>query len=46
MYCRSCMESIESLFFDCGYSKRLWQELMRKNLVLDPPSTWPEIIRA
>lgn len=36
---RSCMECIEHLFFNCGYSKRLRQELMRRNLVLDPPST-------
>ena len=30
VFYRRCIECREHLFFECGYSKRLWQELMRK----------------
>lgn len=45
VFCRSCIESIEHLFFERGYSKRLWQALTKKNSSLDFPSTWSDIVR-
>jgi hypothetical protein len=34
VYSKHCVECVEHLFFDCGCSKRLWRELMRRNQCL------------
>lgn len=29
LFCRGCIESIDHLFFKCGFSKCIWEELMK-----------------
>jgi hypothetical protein len=44
VFCRSCLESIDHLFFECGFSKRLWLALMEKCLLYTPPYSWSEVL--
>ena len=38
VFCRSIIESRgHFFFFECGYSRGLWRELMSRCLVPDPP---------
>lgn len=30
VFCRNCIESEDNLYFECGFTKRLWKEVMRK----------------
>jgi hypothetical protein len=32
LFCRNFIEGRDPLFFDCGFSKRLWREVMQKCL--------------
>lgn len=32
------------MFFDCGFSKRVWGEVMQKCLQIDIPTGWEEIL--
>lgn len=45
VFCRGCIESREHLFFECGYSRRLWRELLKKTLIHNPPLSWSDIKR-
>lgn len=42
-FCRGSIESREHLFFGCGFSKRIWREVVRKCLVNDPRTDWEEV---
>jgi len=42
-FCRSRMESREHLFFDCGFSYRIWKELLGLCLVTEPKKSWEDV---
>jgi hypothetical protein len=44
VFYRSCIEGIEHIFFQCGFSKRIWKEILSKFLVEDPCIAWEDII--
>jgi hypothetical protein len=41
--CRGCIENIEHLFFQCGFSKRIWRRLMDLCLEEKLVETWEDI---
>jgi hypothetical protein len=46
--CRFCFghqECIEHLFFHCGFSMRIWRQLMEDCLVVDPYVRWDQIMK-
>jgi hypothetical protein len=45
VFCRGCIESKEHLFFECGYSRRLWRELLKKTPIPNPPIHCSDIMR-
>lgn len=44
MFCRNFIECRDHMYFDCGFSKRLWREVMQKCLQIDIPTGWEEIL--
>jgi len=45
LFCRGGIESKEHLFFHCGFSKRIWREVLRSRLILDPCVEWDDVIQ-
>jgi hypothetical protein len=43
LFCRGCIESSDHLFFKCGFSKRIWKELMELCDVENPVENWDDI---
>jgi hypothetical protein len=44
LFCRSCIESRAHPFFHCGFSRRLWKEVMSCNLISDPQVLWKDVV--
>jgi hypothetical protein len=44
LFCRNIIECRDHLFFDCGFSKRLWREVMNKCLLPELPTGLEEMI--
>jgi hypothetical protein len=42
-FCRGCLESREHLFFECGFSFRIWRNLLSLCLVTGPKRSWEDI---
>jgi hypothetical protein len=40
MFCFSCQESCEHIFFNCSFNRRIWCQVMEGCLVWDPPIDW------
>jgi hypothetical protein len=40
VFCRNCIESRDHLYFECGFTKRLWREVMRKCMRGAPKMDW------
>lgn len=44
-FCRSCIEDREHLFFQCGFSRRIWKELLHLCLVDEVHTDWEDILQ-
>lgn len=44
VFCRSNVGGRDHMFFQCGFSKRIWREVLGKCLVKDPYTDWEEIM--
>jgi hypothetical protein len=44
LFCHACHESQEHLFFQCGFSLRIWQTLMSACLFTEVPSDWDKFV--
>ena len=42
--CEECPDSVEHLFFECSFAKKVWSELRKKNQLKDLPGEWEAII--
>jgi hypothetical protein len=42
-FCRGYLESREHLFFECGFSFRIWKNLLALCLVADLKRSWEDI---
>lgn len=45
LFCRNCLESRDHLFFECGFSSRIWKAVLGRCLVNDPLTVWTEVLR-
>jgi hypothetical protein len=45
LFCHHTIESMEHLFFECDWSKKLWREVMLKSLVGPIWLDWDEVMR-
>ena len=43
-YCRMIIETRKHLFFECPFSKRIWQAIMELSLVPSMPYKWEEVV--
>lgn len=44
LFCKNIIECRDHLFFNCGFSKRIWREVMKKCLLPNIPTVWEEIM--
>jgi hypothetical protein len=44
LFCHACHESQEHLFFQCGFSLRIWQTLMFACLFTEVSSDWEKVV--
>lgn len=45
LFCRNLIECRDHQYFDCGFSKRLWREVMKKCSLSSIPIGWDEVLR-
>jgi hypothetical protein len=43
-FCRSCIETHDHMFFQCSFSKRIWQEVVRRYMVDNSYVKWEEVL--
>jgi hypothetical protein len=44
LFCRHCLESRDHLFFECGFSSRIWKACLVRCLVDNPPFIWSDVV--
>lgn len=45
VFCRHCIEGRDHLFFQCGFSKRIWQAILKICLVDEVHTCWDDVLR-
>jgi hypothetical protein len=43
-FCKHVIKDRDHLFFACGYSSRIWQQVMILCSVLNPPTCWKDVV--
>jgi hypothetical protein len=44
IFCKDVIEDRDHLFFTCGYSSRIWQQVMILCSMLNLPTCWKDVV--
>ena len=44
VFCRNCLESRDHIFFECSFTRRIWDDMMQLCLVSNAQFVWEDLI--